>query len=154
MCFPLLLSVYIQTLYKNRIVSVKRILLSGLPTFVLISIVLTNPFTEKLFYFEVPEGYMRGPWYMLMYYSALGHMVVALILIISWRKELGHQKVKILLEILVISGVGVVIQLLYHSLLTTGFGLSLGILALFISINNPHANMDSLTGLYNHLYID
>ena len=144
---------YIQTLYKNRIVSAKRILLSGLPTFVLISIVLTNPFTEKLFYFEVPEGYMRGPWYMLMYYSALGHMVVALILIISWRKELGHQKVKILLEILVISGAGVVIQLLYHSLLTTGFGLSLGILALFITINNPHANMDSLTGLYNHLYM-
>lgn len=96
---------------------------------------------------------MRGPWYMLMYYSALGHMVVALFLIIFWRKELGYRKVKILLEILVISGIGVVIQLVHHSLLTTGFGLSLGILALFITINNPHANMDSLTGLYNHLYL-
>lgn len=150
---PFTLICYVQTLYKNKIVSAKRMLLSGLPTFVLIGIVLTNPFTEKLFYFDVPAGYMRGPWYMLMYYNALGHIAVALFLIIFWRKELGHRKVKVLLEILVISGTGVIIQLLHHSLLTTGFGLSLGILALFITINNPHANMDSLTGLYNHLYL-
>ena len=31
--------------------------------------------------------------------------------------------------------------------------MSLGILALFITINNPHANIDTLTGLYNHLYL-
>ena len=96
---------------------------------------------------------MKGPWYMLMYYSALCHMAAALILIVIWRKKLGYQKVKSLLEILLISGAGVVIQLLYHPLLTTGFGMSLGILVLFITINNPHANIDTLTGLYNHLYL-
>lgn len=90
---------------------------------------------------------------MLMYYSALCHMAAALILIVIWRKKLGYQKVKSLLEILLISGAGVVIQLLYHPLLTTGFGMSLGILVLFITINNPHANIDTLTGLYNHLYL-
>ena len=90
---------------------------------------------------------------MLMYYSALCHIVVALFLILNWWKELGIQKVKILLEILLLSGSGVIIQFVYHPLLTTGFGLSLGILALFITINNPHANMDSMTGLYNHLYL-
>ena len=57
---------------------------------------------------------------MLMYYSALCHMAAALILIVIWRKKLGYQKVKSLLEILLISGAGVVIQLLYHPLLTTG----------------------------------
>lgn len=115
--------------------------------------ILTNPFTEKLFYFDIPAGYMKGPWYMLMYYSALCHRAAALILIVIWRKKLGYQKVKSLLEILLISGAGVVIQLLYHPLLTTGFGMSLGILVLFITINNPHANIDTLTGLYNHLYL-
>ena len=77
----------------------------------------------------------------------------SLILIVIWRKKLGYRKVKVLLEILLISGAGVVIQLLYHPLLTTGFGMSLGILVLFITINNPHANIDTLTGLYNHLYL-
>ena len=45
------------------------------------------------------------------------------------------------------------VQLLYYPLLMIGFGMSLGILALFLTINNPNANRDSLTGVYNHLYL-
>ncbi len=143
---PFTVICYIQTLHDNKIISAKKMFLSGVPTFILMGMILTNPFTEKLFYFDIPAGYMKGPWYMLMYYSALCHMAAALILIVLWRKKLGYQKVKSLLEILLISGAGVVIQLLYHPLLTTGFGMSLGILVLFITINNPHANIDTLTG--------
>lgn len=150
---PFTVICYIQTLHDNKIISAKKMFLSGVPTFILMGMILTNPFTEKLFYFDIPAGYMKGPWYMLMYYSALCHMAAALILIVIWRKKLGYQKEKSLLEILLISGAGVVIQLLYHPLLTTGFGMSLGILVLFITINNPHANIDTLTGLYNHLYL-
>ena len=143
---PFTVICYIQTLHDNKIISAKKMFLSGVPTFILMGMILTNPFTEKLFYFDIPAGYMKGPWYMLMYYSALCHMAAALILIVIWRKKLGYQKVKSLLEILLISGAGVVIQLLYHPLLTTGFGMSLGILVLFITINNPHANIDTITG--------
>lgn len=143
---PFTVICYIQTLHDNKIISAKKMFLSGVPTFILMGMILTNPFTEKLFYFDIPAGYMKGPWYMLMYYSALCHMAAALILIVIWRKKLDYQKVKSLLEILLISGAGVVIQLLYHPLLTTGFGMSLGILVLFITINNPHANIDTLTG--------
>ena len=143
---PFTVICYIQTLHDNKIISAKKMFLSGVPTFILMGMILTNSFTEKLFYFDIPAGYMKGPWYMLMYYSALCHMAAALILIVIWRKKLGYRKVKVLLEILLISGAGVVIQLLYHPLLTTGFGMSLGILVLFITINNPHANIDTLTG--------
>ena len=41
-------------------------LLPGLATFLLIGLVLINPFTEKLFYFDLAEGYVEGPWYKLM----------------------------------------------------------------------------------------
>ena len=144
---------YIQTLHEQKIISAKKMFISGVPTLVLISVILTNPFTEKLFSFDVTAGYVKGPWYLLMYVSALGHFAVALLLILLWRKKLGPQKEKILLEIFVISGVGVILQMFCQSLLMTGFGMSLGILALFITINNPNANLDSLTGLYNHLYL-
>ena len=66
----------------------------GLATILLASIVLTNPFTEKLFYFDVSAGYVEGPWYRLMYYSALFHLAVILILVISWRKEFGPSENK------------------------------------------------------------
>lgn len=150
---PYALLCYIMTLHDNKLISVKKMLLAGLATILLASIVLTNPFTEKLFYFDVSAGYVEGPWYRLMYYSAFFHLAVILILVISWRKEFGPQKIKVILDILILCGCGVVIQLLYSPLLMTGFGMSLGILALFLTINNPNANRDSLTGVYNHLYL-
>ena len=150
---PYALLCYIMTLHDNKLISVKKMLLAGLATILLASIVLTNPFTEKLFYFDVSAGYVEGPWYRLMYYSALFHLAVILILVISWRKEFGPRKTKVILDILILCGCGVVIQLLYYPLLMTGFGMSLGILALFLTINNPNANRDSLTGVYNHLYL-
>ena len=150
---PYALLCYIMTLHDNKLISVKKMLLAGLATILLASIVLTNPFTEKLFYFDVSAGYVEGPWYRLMYYSALFHLAVILILVISWRKEFGPQKTKVILDILILCGCGVVIQLLHYPLLMTGFGMSLGILALFLTINNPNANRDSLTGVYNHLYL-
>ena len=150
---PYALLCYIMTLHDNKLISVKKMLLAGLATILLVSIVLTNPFTEKLFYFDVSAGYVEGPWYRLMYYSALFHLAVILILVISWRKEFGPRKTKVILDILILCGCGVVIQLLHYPLLMTGFGMSLGILALFLTINNPNANRDSLTGVYNHLYL-
>lgn len=150
---PYALLCYIMTLHDNKLISVKKMLLAGLATILLASIVLTNPFTEKLFYFDVSAGYVEGPWYRLMYYSALFHLAVILILVISWRKEFGSQKTKVILDILILCGCGVVIQLLHYPLLMTGFGMSLGILALFLTINNPNANRDSLTGVYNHPYL-
>ena len=150
---PFTLICYIVTLHDNKMISAKKMLLPALPTFFLIGLVLLNPFTGKLFYFDLTEGYVEGSWYKLMYYSALGHMAAAFILIILWSRRMGYRKTMVLLEILVISGSGVVIQFLDHSLLMTGFGLSLGILALFITINNPNVNTDSLTGVYNHLYL-
>ena len=150
---PYALLCYIMTLHDNKLISVKKMLLAGIATILLVSIVLTNPFTEKLFYFDVSAGYVEGPWYRLMYYSALFHLAVILILVISWRKEFGPRKTKVILDILILCGCGVVIQLLHYPLLMTGFGMSLGILALFLTINNPNANRDSLTGVYNHLYL-
>ena len=150
---PYTLLCYIMTLHDNKLISVKKMLLAGLATILLVSIVLTNPFTEKLFYFDVSAGYVEGPWYRLMYYSALFHLAVILILVIFWRKEFGSRKTKVILDILILCGCGVMVQLLYYPLLMTGFGMSLGILALFLTINNPNANRDSLTGVYNHLYL-
>lgn len=103
---PYALLCYIMTLHDNKLISVKKMLLAGLATILLASIVLTNPFTEKLFYFDVSAGYVEGPWYRLMYYSALFHLAVILILVTSWRKEFGPQKTKVILVILILYGCG------------------------------------------------
>lgn len=80
---PFTLICYIVTLHDNKMISAKKMLLPGLATFLLIGLVLINPFTEKLFYFDLAEGYVEGPWYKLMYYSAICHMAAAFIRIMD-----------------------------------------------------------------------
>ena len=48
---PVTFIFYIQTLHEQKIISAKKMFISGLPTLVLISVILTNPFTKKLFFF-------------------------------------------------------------------------------------------------------
>lgn len=128
-------------------------LASSIPTLVLVCIIFGNLKTGLLFSFDSSINYIRGPWYMLMYFSALCHLLAALILTCLWWKILGLSKVLVLIEILILLASGIIVQAFCDQLLMTGFGLSLGILALFITINNPHANTDNLTGLYDKPYL-
>ena len=150
---PFVLICYVRSLRANKILSPSEMLASSIPTLVLVCIIFGNPKTGLLFSFDSSINYIRGPWYMLMYFSALCHLLTALILTCLWRKILGLSKFLVLIEILILLASGVIVQAFCHQLLMTGFGLSLGILALFITINNPHANTDNLTGLYDKPYL-
>ena len=61
---PLMLLYYVCTLCSSRVISTGTVLRMGIPTIALVFIILTNPFTEKLFYFD-STGYCHGPWYLL-----------------------------------------------------------------------------------------
>ena len=150
---PFVLICYVRSLRANKILSPSEMLASSIPTLVLVCIIFGNLKTGILFYFDSSMNYIRGPWYMLMYFSALCHLLTTLILTCLWRKILGLSKVLVLIEILILLASSVIVQAFCHQLLMTGFGLSLGILALFITINNPHANTDNLTGLYDKPYL-
>ena len=127
-------------------------LLMGAPTLTLAFIILTNPFTNALFYFDA-RGYQHGPLYYAMYVSAALHLLTALILTIACRRTLGKDRTLALIETFVLAVSGVVFQALHPQILTTGFGMSLSILAMFTTINNPQANTDSLTGLYDKQFL-
>ena len=150
---PFVLVCYIRTLRENKIISITEMVLVGIPTMLLLSIVLTNPFTNLLFYFDPTLGYVKGSWYMIMYYGAFFHIVLGCLMTFRWRKIFGKRKIFALFEILLLAGIGVLAQSINQTILTTGFGVSLAILALFIAINNPKANTDSLTGLYDKPYL-
>lgn len=149
---PLSLVYYVRTLKENKAISVGACLLMGIPTMILLFCILTNPFTGLLFYFN-QAGYEAGPCYMAMYYSALAHITAALAMVIAWRKRLGRSNVIALMEVFLVTIAGILIQTINNSILMTGFGLSLAILAMFLTINNPYANTDSLTGLYDKQYL-
>lgn len=129
---PLLLLYYVCTLCTSRVIAPSTVLRMGIPTIALVFVILTNPFTEILFYFD-STGYRHGPWYLLLYVSALLHIAGA--------------------AVFALAALGIAAQAVNPSVLTTGFGLSLSILAMYLTINNPCACMDSLTGLNDKQYL-
>ena len=149
---PLMLLYYVCTLCSSRVISTGTVLRMGIPTIALVFIILTNPFTEKLFYFD-STGYCHGPWYLLLYISALLHIAAAAIFVAVHRDAVSRRNLTALLAIFLLAAFGIAAQAVNPAVLTTGFGLSLSILAMYLTINNPCACMDSLTGLNDKQYL-
>ena len=149
---PLMLLYYVCTLCSSRVISTGTVLRMGIPTIALVFIILTNPFTEKLFYFD-SIGYCYGPWYLLLYISALLHIAAAAIFVAVHRDAVSRRNLTALLTVFLLAAFGIAAQAVNPAVLTTGFGLSLSILAMYLTINNPCACMDSLTGLNDKQYL-
>ncbi len=149
---PFTLVCYIESLRENRMLSVRKVCLWGIPTMIMLLIVFSNPFTGFLFSFDFRGGYVHGPWYLLPYFFALANMLAAIFLVVRGRRELGVRKIKTLCEIFGVTTAGILVQLHDGILLTTGFGVSLGVLVLFFTLNNPYMHTDHMTGLYDKTY--
>ena len=149
---PLLLLYYVCTLCMSRVIAPSVVLRMGIPTIALVCIILTNPFTEMLFYFD-GTGYRHGPWYLLLYVSALLHIAGAAVFVAVHRASVSRRNLASLFAVFALAALGIAAQAVNPSVLTTGFGLSLSILAMYLTINNPCACMDSLTGLNDKQYL-
>lgn len=122
---------------------------SVLPAICMGGIVLRNTGNGVLFRIDGAGAYIRGPLYLSMYLYAIFYGVIILICSICRHRKLGAVKLGIILEFLFILGGCVSIQALRNDLLMTGFGLGLGILVLYLTINNPSDYTDRLTGVFN-----
>lgn len=125
---PLLLLYYVCTLCTSRVIAPSAVLRMGIPTIALVCIILTNPFTEMLFYFD-GTGYRHGPWYLLLYVSALLHIAGAAVFVAVHRASVSRRNLASLFAVFALAALGIAAQAVNPEVLTTGFGLSLSILA-------------------------
>lgn len=152
---PYMLFVYAQSLRnipKKKKIRIRRIW--AIPAILMDLIVLLNFRFEMLFGFTDAGAYFRGPWYLLMYIYAL---IVALAVAVSAAihvRELDRRKCLIIMEFLLIEAVCTIVQAISGSQLTTSFGLGLGVLVLFLTLNNPIGYIDNMTGLFDKQYFD
>lgn len=151
---PVALIYYAQTLREAPIQKIKREMrFWGIIPTCMLFIVIINYWSELLFAVDINGVYRRGPLYMLMYDYALLYAGGLAVLILLHGKELNKRNVAILWEFLLIEGSCVLIQALCGAYLTTGFGVSIGVTVLYLTIENPNAYMDHLTGaLDGHVF--
>lgn len=124
----------------------------AIPIVLMWLMVLLNVNTGWFFFFDHEGIYHRGTLYLLMYYFALLYIFVIVVESLYYYKLLGKVRFRVIWEFLIIGITCTVLQAYSDDILLVGFGISLGITILFLTINNPYEYTDTLTRLFNGQY--
>lgn len=151
--FPFLILCYIQSLKGKENMNMHKLLKKWcvFPVTMIVIIIL-NLFTGCLFYFDALGERHTGPLYLLPYIHTL--LLVAIVILdttINFRKY-GWRNIANIWQYLILAAVCVSIQAVNNYILTTSFGIGLGMLVLFTTINNPYEQFDSMTSTFNNRY--
>ena len=119
------------------------------PVGLLTLLILTNMFTGIIFTINEQGLYVEGPLFYLLYGYALICCIVGALWSLIHIKSLSFRRMIVVWEFIVICAICVLIQALFHEILTTGFGICLGLTALYLYINDPSNRIDRLTGAWD-----
>ena len=123
-------------------------------TVLMLILMLVNITEGWFFYFDQNTGYHTGAGYVVLYIYVLLYIVLVVHQTLKNREDLNVQKLGILGEFVVIEGVCMGIELYTQYVLLSGFGLALGLVFLYLTMNNPGDYIDSTTGVFDKQYFD
>ena len=142
---------YICTdIYSKRIQYYKVVNANVLMSLVAIILIYVLPIT---IYSDPKSGevYTYGPSVMVAYVLAAFYVVTNLTLLVRKKAVIRLSRRKAMAFWMVIWLGAAVIQFLHNEILIVGFASSIGIMVLYIKLENPEALLDRQTGLFNQM---
>ena len=135
-------------IYTKRVKYRQVIYCNGMIGLVGIVLVYALPIS---IYCDMPgrEVYTYGPSVFAAYVAALVYLVIDIFLLISKRSVILKSRRISMLFWMVIWGGAALIQFLDNKLLIIGYASAIGIMVLYIKLENPEVNLDRQTGMFN-----
>ena len=151
-CVPMLYYIYVREASKpsERWNNWEYALSFG-PFAVDVFLILTTAFTHGIFWFEDGLVYTHGPWMIFLYVSAFYYMVSALVRTIRYQSKLTRSQRFVVVFYSVGTIVSIVFQLVCSGLLIVQFAISLALLLVYLSLENPEDFTDAQIGSFNRL---
>jgi len=141
---------YICTdIYSKRIQYYKMVNLNVLISFAAIVLICVLPIS---IYNDPVRGevYTYGPSVLTAYIAAVFYLLLNLILLV-WKKSVIRVSRRRAMAFWMLIWIGgALIQFFHNEMLIVGFASSIGIMVLYIKLENPEVNLDRQTGLFNH----
>ena len=116
--------------------------------------VLGNLGSGGFFCFDSNGVFQKGTGYVFLYLYALVYIVLIMQRMIRSREDYTPEKMSIAGEFLVIEGVCIGVELYTGYIFLSDFGLALGLIFLYLMMNNPGDYIDSTTGAFDKRYFD
>lgn len=127
--------------------SVLSVICAGITVAMMIAM-LGNLGSGGFFRFDSNGVFQKGTGYVFLYLYALVYIVLIMLHMIRNREDYTPEKMSIAGEILVIEGVCIGVELYTGYIFLSDFGLALGLIFLYLMMNNPGDYIDSTTGAF------
>lgn len=120
------------------------------PYLVIIAMLISDAFTDDVFYFDENGAYTRGPAMPVLYVCSFFYLAVGCVYVIKHRKLFTAEKLLSLGAIFPLTLISLAVQWVFSGLLVEMFAASISLLLIIITVQRPEELLDSLTGLYKY----
>lgn len=113
-----------------------------------------SPLTHWVFYIDTNanDAYTRGPFFFILYVSAVFYTVFCVFYAIKYYKVLTAERFIPLISIAPSLIVAVIVQFIYPTVLCEMVSTALCLLGIMLTIEKPEEKIDNITGLYKSNY--
>lgn len=154
MAFTFLWTIYVDyKLFEDRRRLNKRYPLLALPVVVVSLLILANLFTPVFFTLSEDNVYSRTPMSALLYVVVGGYLAYTVALVYRSRRKVKRYLFLPVLIFLAPILLGIMLQMVFYGMSFIWVSVSVGLVSLYINIQNEASWVDSLTGLYNRQYL-
>lgn len=126
----------------------------SIPIGILLISLFGNIWGHYYFYVDENNVYQRQPGVNVFYFYVIICALYSLFLYLRHRLEVGRAAFFPIYMYLIPIMTGSVLQMLFYGMSLAWLGTSIGIVALYMSIQNQKAYLDDLTGLFNRSYLE
>ncbi|MCQ2521852.1 MAG: EAL domain-containing protein [Lachnospiraceae bacterium] len=122
-----------------------------LPQAFTIPLIITSPFTKRIFYFAGEmDLYTRGPLFVALYSNAIVYGIFSILWIVMARKQLGAKKCVSLASMFILVVMAAVVQFLYPTYLVEMAATCFAIMFMLEVVQRPDTRLDYATKLVNN----
>ena len=151
--FPAIMMIYVIIMAGQYFFQKKKLLLLLLPAVFFELVLLTNLFTKLIFFVADVDGilvYTRGPWFNTLFLASAFYLVVTAWLTLKYRWQLKKKQFSTVFCFILIIAAAMLIQFFFPSYLLTGVAITIAILLMFFTLQNPEDMLDQVSGAFNY----
>ncbi len=148
--FPAAVLIYALLIINKPDLYKKKMLALFLPAAVFELLLLCNPWLHLYFYLDEFMVYTRGALHVCLYLSAGFYMLLTVIFVHVYRRDIRKEEYHTFLSIILIIVIAVVFQYFFSDYLLTGVAISLSIFMMYFTMQNPEDMLDTMTGAFNY----
>ncbi len=148
---PFFAAAYVSTIFlKHSYKQYRKILMYAIPAVICALVLLIFNYSEKWFFYYDKVGiYQHGSAHTLLFYNAAIYYISAVIIVLFGKADEPFSRRIAMILIFSVAVSGAILQKLFPREMFGGFGITISLLLLSLTFQDPKDDLDLLSGMFN-----